>query len=108
MGSSKIYSAGVDLVDVAAVMTALEEINRVRLEVKLNLVWIVGKQVLEMVVSAYDRMGEDGEASALAYQRCRIGYLSPQTMEAAILQALYGVDAQLGEMTLRNEALKKA
>lgn len=95
MGLKRGYSAGADLVDVAAVLAAFEAINSVRLSIRLGLVKEEKRDTLYATLEAFEGVEESGEVKVLASARLRLGFPSPQTMEAAILQGLYKLDADL-------------
>lgn len=95
MALKRGYSPGVDLVDIAAVLAAFEAINSVRLSIRLGLVKEETRDTLYATLEAFEGTHESGEVITLASVRLRLGFPSPQTMEAAILQGLYRLDADL-------------
>ena len=89
-------SVGVDCVDVKYVLAAFQEMNKCALRVSMHLEGTAARPELMMTVTAWDTLLDVPEAKLLASQKLLVGFTGAKTMEAAILQALYGLDAQLG------------
>jgi len=90
-------SNGVGVVDVKYVLAAFQEINKCRLIVQITIEGSPSRPNLILQVEAWDNLDVPVEPVRLASQRCPVGSLGPRTMEAAILQALYALDAQMAE-----------
>ena len=88
-------STGVDAVDVKYVLAAFEELNSCRLVVQLSIEGTAARPDLIMEITAVDKGSASAAPAPLAYQKSIVGSMGPRTMEAAILQALYALDAQL-------------
>jgi len=99
LASSRFTSSSPDCVDVLAVLEAFEEINKCRIVVRLTLENSARSVVLRIEGEAYTRPIVGVEPVLLASHALRTGYSDRQTMDAATLQLLYGLDAQLA----RNE-----
>jgi len=89
-------SGGVDCVDVKYVLAAFQDLNKCALRVSMHLEGTVARPELLMTVTAWDTLLDVPEARLLASQKLLVGFTGAKTMEAAILQALYGLDAQMG------------
>lgn len=83
--------------DVLFVMSAFEQLNKVRLGIVLQVTGTEVRPVLEMIMTARDRADTKAEAPPLACKRCLLGSIEPRTLESAILQGLYSIDALLAE-----------
>jgi len=88
-------SGGVDCVDVSYVLAAFQEMNKCTLHVIITLEGTAARPVMVLRVSAWSHPLVDVEPVLLASQKLPVGSTGPRTMEAAILQALYALDAQL-------------
>jgi len=88
-------SSGVDVVDVKYVLAAFQEINKCGLRVGMHLEGTSARPELILTLTAWSTLLDVPEARLLASQKLQVGSMGPRTMEAAILQALYGLDAQL-------------
>ncbi len=86
-------SSGVSYVDVLHVLGAFEVLNKCRIVVRLTTQGAGSQLQLVMELVAFDILEGLPEARRLASQRLIVGSLGPRTMEAAILQALYQLDA---------------
>lgn len=88
-------SSGVDVVDVQYVLAAFEEINKCRLEITIWLEGTAARPAVWLEMRAWE-LGVDRMAvQPLALQKQKIGSSGPRSMEAAILQGMYALDAQL-------------
>jgi hypothetical protein len=90
-------SSGVDCVDVKFVLAAFQEINSCRLVVQLTIEGSAARPDLVMEVTAREKADAPAGPAHLGSVRLSVGSTEPRTMEAAMLQALYAVDAQLAE-----------
>ena len=88
-------SGGVDCVDVKYVLEAFEHINKCRLSVQVTIQGQGPHLGLVVEMFAYSRPVDLSEVRCLASQRLIVGSVGPRTMEAAILQGLYSLDAQM-------------
>jgi hypothetical protein len=86
---------GADLIDVAMVMAAFEAINNVSLEVRCGLVGGTNDAQLSFVFTAFTRETVDAAPVLLASVTRRAPYSKARTMDAAILQGLYALDAEM-------------
>lgn len=100
MASSRDSSNKPDAVDVRYVLQAFQHINRVKIEIRMGVMEVEGEPLLAMEVAAHEADVEVGEASSLASLRLKLGYRECHQMEAAILQALYKLDAELAHLEL--------
>jgi len=100
LASSRFTSSSPDCVDVLAVMEAFEEINRIKLTVRLTVEVSARTVVLLAEATAHTRVDAGAEPVLLASRQLRTGYSQKQTMDSAILQLLYGLDAQLAASEL--------
>ena len=90
-------SNGVDVVDVKYVLAAFQEINKCQLVVSITAQGSAARPELALEISAYDDLTEPAVPVLLASQKSIVGSMGPRTMEAAIRQGLYALDAQLAE-----------
>lgn len=97
MGLKEGSSSGVGFVDVKYVLAAFEEMNRVKLEISTWLDGTVDRPSIWVEVRAWEPGSNRMAVQPLASWKLRIGSSGPRTMEAAILQGLYAVDAQLAQ-----------
>lgn len=96
MASKRGSSSGQDSVDVAYVLAAFQEINRCIIEIRMGVSQLGKSTALEVLLLAHAQKIEIGEVAPLASVRLSLGYHNPLRMEAAILQALYSLDADMG------------
>lgn len=97
----------VDVVDVMSVLDAFQSINTCHLTVEMWLESGQGVKVMVLEMRAWD-VGADKQAvQPLASLLQRIGLSGPRSMEAAILQGLYGLDAQLAEKEFAKTITRK-
>lgn len=90
-------SSGVDVVDVKYVLGAFEQINKCKLEINIYLQGTPARPEVWLKMWAWEPLVDRMEAKPLAYQKTLIGSSGPRSMEAAILQAMYALDAQMAE-----------
>jgi len=99
-------SSGVDVVDVLHVLHAFEAINKCKLEITIYLQGSPARPEVWLKMWAWEPLVDRMEVQPLACQKILIGSSGPRTMEAAILRALYAVDAQMAEEELA-KAIRK-
>jgi len=97
LGSKQSSSSGVDVVDVLHVLAAFQTINNCQLTCLLRVNGTDTKPVLELEVIADPLDSVAAEPAPLGSWRSTLGSMTPRTLEAGILQALYGLDADLAE-----------
>lgn len=97
LASSRFSSNSPDLVDIAAVLDAFQETNRVRVTVEIQLADPGEKAILYLQATAWMREEESGGQLPLVLQSARRALGPRQTMEAAIFQLLYALDFQFAE-----------
>jgi len=90
-------STGVDAVDVKFVLAAFQEINQCIVTCVLSVSGTASRPILEMELIAEEIAVLPAVPARLACQKLTVGSFGPRTMEAAILQGLYSLDAQLAE-----------
>jgi len=86
---------GVDCVDVRYVLAAFETLNRCKLSVLIRVSGTEARPVMDLEVWADPLESVAAEPARLGSVRSVVGSTGARTMEAAILQALYTLDAQL-------------
>src|SRR4029450_1981694 len=97
LASSRFTSSTPDAVDVLAVMTAFEELNKCRLTVRVYTELRKHTWTLAFDVTAHDGAPDAAGVKCLAYRKSSLGYGSPVPMEAVILRLLYGIDADMAK-----------
>jgi hypothetical protein len=90
-------SGGVSYVDVKYALSAFQAVNKCFITVVLTINDEGTWPELEMELLADTERSVAAAPVHLVSQKLRIGSNGPQTMEAAILQGLYSIDAQLAE-----------
>jgi hypothetical protein len=100
LGLKNGSQTGVDCVDVRYVLAAFEELNKCKLSVLIRVSGTQARPVMDLEVQADPLESAAAEPVPLALAKCTIGSTGTRTMEAAILQALYALDAQLAEREL--------
>jgi len=88
-------SSGVDVVDVKHVLSAFEAINKCKLSVLIRVSGTEARPVMDLEVWADPLESVAAAPARLGCVRSIVGSSGARTMEAAILQALYSLDAQL-------------
>lgn len=88
-------SSGVDAVDVKYVLAAFQEMNRCVLTVLLRVSGTSTSPVLNLEMVAGPKESVAAEPVPLACHKSTIGLSGARTLEAAILQGLYGLDAEM-------------
>lgn len=106
MGSKRGLSSATDLIDVAMVIKAFEEMNNVVLSGRMRVENVGGVAQLVLLWEAHDREREIGEVPVLASQRCVCGHGNHLTMESAIMWSLYQLDAQMARNELERSKPK--
>lgn len=95
MASSRPSTHTPDSVDVLAVMSAFEEMNRCSIEVVLGTQKTPKIVVLQVTMRATVTNSENGDRSVLASHQSTYGYFSPMSLDTVILQGLYNLDAAI-------------
>jgi hypothetical protein len=108
LASSRDTSNGPDVWDLVTTMMAFQHINHCRLEFRMRIPNDAKRLEALLELSAWEDNPESGEAKLLASARCLAGYSDRRTVEAAILQHMYALDAQMAEEEFRNAENKKA
>lgn len=85
------------MVDVAAVVDAFQEMNRVRVTLEIQLSEPGAKSFFQLQATAWSLEAENGGQPPLVLVSVRQELGRRQTMEAAILQLMYALDFQLAE-----------
>jgi hypothetical protein len=93
MGLKGGSQSGIASVDVAYAMSAFQEINKCVIEIRAGVMSTGRACVLMLELVAHDASRAIGEAPPWGSVRLELGYHNPLQMEAAILQALYRLDA---------------
>jgi hypothetical protein len=96
-------STGVDCVDVKHVLSAFQEINKCRLIVRLTVDGTAARPDLVLAVKAEEIVIGDVVPALLASTSVIVGSMGPRTLEAAILQELYRLDAIIAEYEFAKE-----
>jgi hypothetical protein len=95
MGLKNGSSTGVDCVDVRYVLSAFETLNQCKLSVLIRLSGTEARPVMDLEVQADPLESAAAEPAPLGLVKSVVGSTGARTLEAAILQALYSLDAQL-------------
>ena len=90
-------SSGVDVVDVQFVLAAFEEMNKCKLELSMWLEGTAARPVVWLEMRAWEPGADKLAVQPLACQKSPVGSSGPRSMEAAILQGMYALDAQMAE-----------
>jgi len=97
LASSRLSSNSADVIDVAAVIKAFEEINTCVITVFGKVERVQGFDTLTFLVSAIKNDEDTPEENYLGSVKCYLGSLGHRTMESAIMWALYQLDWQLAQ-----------
>lgn len=100
MGSSRGTQNGPDDVDVRYVLQAFEAMNKCRITISMRLDGRSDSIALIVEVHAWEGLDDVPEAQHLGSVKSTIGYKDRRSMEAAILQSLYQLDAHLAREEL--------
>ena len=92
--------------DVKYVLAAFEEINKCQVDVRIYVEGTTARPDLILVMRALEDWSEEAEARPLALVKQTIGSFGPRTMEAAILQGMYALDAQMAEAEFAKTIVK--
>jgi hypothetical protein len=95
LASSRDTRNSADVRDVISVMSAFQEQNQVRIEMRLELKTDVKGQDIVMYLAAHERGKEFGEAPSLASVSVTCLAMNKASMEACLIHALYVLDFQL-------------
>jgi len=106
LASSRLSSNTADVIDVAAVIKAFEEINTCCITVFGRVEPVQGLDTLTFLVSAIKKDDTPAEDNYLASVKCYLGSLGHRTMESAIMWALYQLDWRIAQNEL--ERIKPA
>jgi len=87
-------------VDVSYVLAAFEAINKCKLRVAMHIGGSANRPIVFLEVTAWDTLEDLPEVQLLASHKCQIGSNGPRSMEAAILQSLYALDAHMVDLEL--------
>lgn len=87
----------VDVVDVVSVLDAFEVLNSCHLTVEVHVEQGRVDTLLVVEMRAWVKDCDKLAVQPLASLKQMIGLSAPRTLEAVILQGLYGLDAQLAE-----------
>jgi len=101
LASSRLSLNSPDVIDVAAVMDAFEQMNSVTVALTGRVVDVGGNRCLRFLVEAHDSQREIGEVPSLGFVSVVLGYGSHKTLESAIMWALYQLDWKLAEAELQ-------
>ena len=102
MATSRFSSNSPDVIDVGAVMEAFEQINQCAITIFGKVEDVRDRKELCWLVQALDTKEDVPDLKVLASVKCHLGSGSHRTMEAALLWALYQLDAQIARYELRN------
>jgi len=100
LATSRLSLNSPDLIDVAAVMEAFEEMNKCAVTLLLRVERPNGIAKLAMIASALSTNEDVPDPTYLASVSADLSPASHKTMEGAILWALYQLDWRLAEMEL--------
>jgi len=106
LASSRGTSNGPDSVDVRYVLMAFEEMNSCHITISMRLAGKPDNVAMAVEVHAWDTAEDVPEAQHLGSVKLTIGSRDRRTMEAAILQALYQLDAHFAREELA-KAIRK-
>lgn len=92
--------------DVAMSLAAFEEINQVRISIRMGVVDQKGVEALSLQAEAWDRKGENGDQQPLVLVKLLVGSYDRRSMGAVIFQLIYALDAELARVEL-DQTLRK-
>jgi len=107
LASSRYSSNTADMIDIAAVMEAFEEINQVRITVSITLEGTGSERGLRIGAVAEERRGEDTEVTTLASASASFSATNLKTAEAAVLHILYMLDGKIAYAEINSAEPKK-
>jgi len=107
LASSRLSLNSPDVIDLAAVMDAFEQINSVTIALTGRVVDVGGNRCLRFLVEAHDSQREIGEVPSLGFVSVVLGYGSHKTVEGALMWALYQLDWKLAEAELEKTKATK-
>lgn len=87
----------VDWLDVAMALIAFEAINQVKITVEMSVRDGGPSGEMDMTLWAWDRKGVSSDRKLLASVNVTCSGTGAKSLEAALFQALYGLDAKLAE-----------
>jgi len=97
LASSRISLNSPDVIDVAAVIQAFEQINKCEITVFGKVESVHGQDCLTFLVGAQDNTTDLPDHRYLASVKCSLGLYGHRTMESAILWALYQLDWEMAK-----------
>lgn len=97
MASSRGTSNGVDWRDVATQWLAFEELNQVRLSLRMSAAGVEDAPDILLAMEAHGRDSEVGGQASLVSVSVRASSLNARTMEGALSYVLYQIDFLLAE-----------
>lgn len=95
--------SGLGIRDIANNLAGFEHENKVQVEIRLRSHKHNGAPDIMLLVSATAAGQEIGDQNVLASVSLRCSATNAQTMEGALIHALYRLDAQLASVELRGE-----
>jgi len=101
LASSRLSLSGPDVIDVAVVVEAFETINKVDITICGKVEPVDGHPCLTFLVGAQQKSENQMERVYLGSVKCHLGWKAHQTVESAIMWALYQLDWQLAEEEMR-------
>jgi hypothetical protein len=90
------------VIDVGAVMEAFEQINQCFITIFGKVEELDGGKQLIWLVQAMDTKEDVPDPKVLGSVKCHLGSGGHRTMEAAVMWALYQLDAQIARYEMRN------
>lgn len=106
MGSRDVWKNGIGVVDVAMNMVAFETMNNVKIELRMSVGDRGGRACVLITALAHARDQEIGEVLPLASVNVNCLATNLQTLDAALIHALYMLDGQLVENELGTKVKK--
>jgi len=102
LATSRFSSNSPDVIDVGAVMEAFQQINQCAIIIYGKVEELEGRGQLCWLVQALDTKDDVPDPRVLGSVKCHLGSGSHRTMEAAVMWALYQLDAQIARYEMRN------
>jgi hypothetical protein len=107
LAQSRFSSNTADMIDVAAVMEAFEEINQVKITLSISLEGTGSQRGLRFAAVAEDRKHQDGVPVILASVSLTYSATNLKTAEAAVMHTLYMLDGRIAYQELHGSEPKK-
>lgn len=95
MGRNDVWRSGLDLTDVAMNIAAFEQMNQVKIEMRLSVGDRQGRACVLVTAAAHQRDLDIGEAPSSASVSVNCLALNLRSLDAALIHALYLLDGQL-------------